>query len=59
MVTTTKDGFICIGAGTDGAWYSLKEELSPHEAERVIREIRRAIDSVRNKPKHARNLGDF
>jgi len=42
----TKDGFVEIELDTRSP-YNYTESLTAHEAERLIKELRRAIDSLR------------
>lgn len=63
MKAEAADGMVVVGvegAATD-YWGNVaaKEELTPLEAERVIKEMRKAIDAARAQTASRKKLGDY
>lgn len=57
-VRTNKDDMVVVGIDPQGAW-DFTEEITPLEAERLIRDLRRAIDKVRSDNAPKKRLGDY
>lgn len=58
MRVSTRDGAVVVGVDPTGP-FDFTESLTPLEAERVIKELRRAIDALRAAGRKPKKLGEY